>query len=80
MLPALIKEIHIVGPLLAGAGLILWVLYLRIREGLGPKDLLIDRQFLTALFYTGALLSIYLSCVYYYDIATAHSAAVTTGP
>jgi hypothetical protein len=76
----LLQEIHIVGPILAGIGLIIWVLYMRIRDGLGPKDLIIDRQFLTALFYTGALLSIYLSCVHYYSVASAHPAAVTNGP
>jgi hypothetical protein len=77
---ALLQDIHIVGPLVAGVALIAWVLVLRVREGLGPKDLLIDRQFLTALFYTGALLSIYLSCVHFYGVAAAYSAGATNGP
>jgi hypothetical protein len=70
-----LKETLIVGPLILGVCLVGWVLLRRVREGLGPKELLVDRQFLTALFYTGALLSIYLSCLHYYNVATAYQAA-----
>ncbi len=65
----------VIGPLVLGVGLVGWVLFQRVQEGLGPKELLSDRQFLTALFYTGALLSIYLSCVHYYNVVTAYQAA-----
>jgi hypothetical protein len=70
----------VIGPLISGVGLVGWVLYQRVQEGLGPKELISDRQFLTALFYTGALLSIYLSCVHYYNVVTAYQAAPTTNP
>ena len=76
----LLQDFHIVAPVVAGALLIVWVLVMRVREGLGPKDLLIDRQFLTALFYTGALLSIYLSCVHYYGVAAGYQVPSTNGP
>lgn len=67
--------------MILSVGLVVWVLYQRIQEGLGPKELIVDRQFLTALFYTGALLSIYLSCVHYYNVVTAYQAAPpTTNP
>lgn len=62
------------GPLIAGLGLVGWVLLQRVQEGLGPKELLTDRQFLTALFYAGALLSIYLSCLHYYSVAAVYQA------
>ena len=68
------RDMLVIGPLVLGAGLVVWVLYQRVQEGLGPKELLSDRQFLTAVFYTGALLSIYLSCLYYYDVASAYQA------
>ena len=68
------KDLLIVGPMLLGVCLVGWVLYQRVQDGLGPKELLLDRQFLTALFYTGALLSIYLSCVHYYNVVTAYHA------
>ena len=74
------QDALIIGPLLLGVGLVCWVLAQRVREGLGPKELLSDRQFLTALFYTGALLSIYLSCVHYYHVVTAYQASPTTNP
>lgn len=77
---ALLQDLHIVVPLVAGALLIIWVLVMRVREGLGPKDLLVDRQFLTALFYTGALLSIYLSIVHFYGVATTYSPTPKNGP
>lgn len=80
MTTALLQDLHIVGPIAAGVSLIVWVLVMRVREGLGPKDLLIDRQFLTTLFYTGALLSIYLSCVHFYGVASTYSPAPTSGP
>jgi hypothetical protein len=67
----------VIGPLIVGVGLVVWVLFQRVQEGLGPRDLLTDRSFLTALFYTGALLSIYLSCLHYYNVATAYQAAPT---
>lgn len=70
----------VVGPLILGAWLVGWVLVQRVREGLHPKELLVDRQFLTALFYTGALLSIYLSCVHYYNVASGYQAAPATNP
>ena len=70
----------VIGPLILGVGLVGWVLLQRVREGLGPKELLADRQFLTALFYTGALLSIYLSCVHYYNVVIAYQASSTTSP
>jgi hypothetical protein len=70
----------VAGPLAAGVGLVCWVLVQRLREGLHPKELLTDRQFLMALFYTGALLSIYLSCVHYYNVASAYQAAPATNP
>lgn len=71
----------VIGPLILGAALVGWVLFQRVQQGLGPKELIVDRQFLTALFYTGALLSIYLSCVHYYNVVTAYQAAPpTTNP
>jgi hypothetical protein len=70
----------VIGPLILGVGLVGWVLLQRIREGLGPKELISDRQFLTALFYTGALLSIYLSCVHYYNVVNVYQASPTTNP
>ena len=67
--------------MILSVGLVAWVLFQRVQEGLGPKELIVDRQFLTALFYTGALLSIYLSCVHYYNVVTAYQAAPpTTNP
>ena len=75
-----LKDALIIVPLALGVCLVGWVLYQRVREGLGPKELLLDRQFLTALFYTGALLSIYLSCIHYYNVATSYQAAPTTNP
>lgn len=72
------SDLLVVGPLILGVGLVGWVLFQRVQEGLGPKELLSDRQFLTALFYTGALLSIYLSCLHYYNVVTAHQTAVKT--
>jgi hypothetical protein len=65
----------VIGPLILGVGLVGWVLFQRVQEGLGPKELVTDRQFLTALFYTGALLSIYLSCLHYYNVVTAYQTA-----
>ena len=74
------QDVLVIGPLVLGVCLVGWVLYLRVQKGLGPKELLLDRQFLTALFYTGALLSIYLSCIHYYNVAVAYQAAPTTNP
>ncbi len=74
------QDALVIGPLLLGVCLVGWVLYQRVQEGLGPKELLLDRQFLTAVFYTGALLSIYLSCIHYYNVASAYQAAPTTSP
>lgn len=71
-------DLLVIGPLILGVGLVGWVLFQRVQEGLGPKELLSDRQFLTALFYTGALLAIYLSCVHYYNVVTAYQAAAKT--
>jgi len=71
-------DLLVIGPLILGVGLVGWVLFQRVQEGLGPKELLSDRQFLTALFYTGALLAIYLSCVHYYNVVTAYQAAIKT--
>ena len=62
----------VIGPLILGLSLVAWVLLQRVQEGLGLKELLTDRQFLTALFYTGALLSIYFSCVHYYNVAVGY--------
>lgn len=76
----LTQDALVIGPLVLGVCLVSWVLYLRVQEGLGPKELLLDRQFLTALFYTGALLSIYLSCIHYYNVASAYQVAPTTSP
>jgi hypothetical protein len=74
------QDVLVIGPLALGVCLVGWVLYQRVQEGLGFKELLLDRQFLTALFYTGALLSIYLSCIHYYNVASAYQAAPTTIP
>ena len=74
------QDLLVIGPLVFGVCLVGWVLVQRVREGLGPKELLSDRQFLTALFYTGALLSIYLSCIHYYNVVTAYPASPTTNP
>lgn len=68
----------IIGPLVLGVGLVVWVLWQRVQDGLGPKELLTDRQFLTTVFFTGALLSIYLSCLHYYEVASAYQAAPKT--
>lgn len=38
----------------------------RVREGLSPLMVLMDRNFLVVFLYTGALLSIYLSCLYFF--------------
>jgi hypothetical protein len=72
------QDLLVIGPLTLGLGLVGWVLRQRVQEGLGPKELITDRQFLTALFYTGALLSIYLSCLHYYNVVTAYQAAAKT--
>ncbi len=76
----LFQDLLIIGPLVLGVCLVGWVLFQRIGDGLGPTELLSDRQFLTALFYTGALLSIYLSCLHYYNVPTAYQAAPKTIP
>ena len=74
------QDLLVIGPLILGVCLVGWVLVQRVREGLGPKELLSDRQFLTALFYTGALLSIYLSCIHYYNVVNAYQTSPTTNP
>ncbi len=38
----------------------------RLRDGLSFFEVLTDRNFLIVFFYTGALLSIYLSCFYFF--------------
>lgn len=38
----------------------------RLRDGLSFFEVLKDRSFLIVFFYTGALLSIYLSCFYFF--------------
>ena len=38
----------------------------RLRDGLSFLEVLKDRGFLIVFFYTGALLSIYLSCFYFF--------------
>jgi hypothetical protein len=68
----------VIGPLILGVGLVVWVLLQRVEEGLGLRELLTDRQFLTTLFFTGALLSIYLSCVHYYNVASIYQAVPRT--
>ena len=60
---------HIVVPLLLGVVLVMRVIQLRLRDGVRPVELLLDRKFLMAFFYTGALLAIYLSCIHFYSLA-----------
>ena len=60
---------HILVPILLAVLLVIRIIQVRLRDGVRPLELPFDRKFLTAFFYTGALLAIYLSCVHFYTVA-----------
>ncbi len=60
---------HILIPLALGVLLLLRVVQVRLRDGVRPWEVPFDRVFLMSVFYTGALLAIYLSCIHFYRLA-----------
>ncbi len=65
MSPA-VELVCVWAPLALGAAFVCRYGLRRVREGLSPLMVLTDRNFLVVLLYTGALLSIYLSCLYFF--------------
>ena len=67
-LEALWEAPLVVGPLILGVVLVLYVVYQRIADGVSPLALPLDGKFLKAFLYTGALLAIWLSCYHFYGV------------
>lgn len=53
-------------PCVAALVLALLVVLRRLESGVAPAELPFDGKFLMGLVYTGALLTIYLSCYYFF--------------
>jgi hypothetical protein len=53
-------------PCAAAFGLALLVVRRRLEAGVSPLELPFDGKFLMGVLYTGALLTIYLSCYYFF--------------
>lgn len=60
MTPA-IELVFVWIPIIASVTFVIWFARRCRREGLGIREMMIDRRFMTVFFYTGALLAIYLS-------------------
>lgn len=71
---------EVVVPLALGVALVLWVASKRLVEGASPFQLPLDRKFLTAILYTGALLAIYLSCLYFGRLLLRRPQGPATAP
>ena len=56
-------------PTLGAAGFVAWFAWRCYREGVPLLRILIDRRFLTVFLYSGALLAIYLSSVWFFLMA-----------
>jgi hypothetical protein len=56
----------VVVPCIAALALALLVVRRRLEAGVAPLELPFDGKFLMGLLYTGALLTIYLSCYYFF--------------
>jgi hypothetical protein len=56
----------VLAPCLLAFVLALLVVRRRLEAGVSPLDLPLDGKFLMGLLYTGALLTIYLSCYYFF--------------
>ena len=56
-------------PTIGGAAFVAWFAWRCYREGVPPSRILIDRRFMMVFLYTGALLAIYLSSVWFFFLA-----------
>jgi len=59
----------VVAPCILTLGLMVWITAVRLKE-VSASELLLDRKFLIGLAYSGALLAIYLSCLYLWRVAS----------
>ena len=62
----LLASVPVLAPCLAALALALLVVRRRLEAGVPPLQLPLDGKFLMGLLYTGALLTIYLSCYYFF--------------
>jgi len=55
-------------PTIGAAAFVAWFAWRCYREGVPPLRILLDRRFLMVFVYTGALLAIYLSSVWFFTM------------
>ncbi len=64
----------VVGPVVGGVALVLYIAGQRLADGVSALALPADGKFLKGFFYTGALVTIWLSCYYYYGVLASAGA------
>ena len=63
-----IQATLVIVPSIGSIVLVLYITRQRLKEGLRVFDLPLDRKFQIGFFYTGALLTIYLSMLYFFSL------------
>lgn len=62
------QGLPVVGPILGGVALVLYIAGQRLADDVTLIALPADGKFLKGFLYTGALVAIWLSCYYYYRV------------